>query len=900
MTKFLSEYKPYEYDLKQTHLKFVLEDDNTVVQSKLTLSRSKASSRDIELDGERLELVSVAIDGRLLGSNEYQVTDSTLKVFNVPDEFELEIENKIKPGQNQTKVGLYKSDSVFCTQCEPEAFRSITYYPDRPDVLATFRVTINADAATCPIVLSNGNKISETKLANGRKEVSFEDPFPKPSYLFALIAGQFNKLEDEFTTASGRHVRLAIYLQERDPQSCTWAMESLKRAMAWDERVYGREYDLDQFNIVGVDHFVFGAMENKGLNIFNSSVLLASPELATDMSYRRIEGIIAHEYFHNWSGDRVTCRDWFQLSLKEGFTVMRDAHFSADMNGHAVKYIEEAQTLRERQFPEDRGPQVHAVRPSQYAEINNNYTRTVYDKGAQVVRMLSILLGPELWRKATDLYFSRHDGQAVTVEDFLLAAEDVSGRDLTQFKLWYTQSGNPIVRLNEQRSGTTCDLQISQSIYPTQDQPKKVPMHIPLALGIVDKQVNLLDDRSRRGEPAPAFETNLNHSSSNREGSVVFDLVEKTSQIRFEGVPETAEFSVFRGFSAPVTIRYESQQPLRRLKELALHDTDGFSRNEAVQTTMIEALAHDDAAYLNCVHEIVGELLDRAIETDNHEKQELLVRNLLMPNELVVLDDSPGIDLSALIDRRESLLESIADRYEDTLLRLLGKYQAIEDAPYRPDNESIAQRGLVQVALQYLIHSSNPPEPMAPRRLRERLDQANNLTTRLTYLSTLIEQEESSVEERLGLLDDFYATSKNESLLVDHWYQLQARSRSLGNAQHIQMLANREADESMSPNRVNAIWGVWSQNVKHFHKADGSGYELLAATIQKWDTLSPQVAARLLDPFVNWHRFDDSRQCLIKDRLAHLQGATESPDLQDLIQRSLEFEPPQPLPTEST
>ena len=892
MTKYLAEYKPYEYQLSHTELNFILEDVGTVVESKLMLERTDPESTSILLDGENLELVSIHLDGRELTGNEYRTSDSELEIFDVPDKFVLQIKNKINPGENQSKVGLYKSNDVFCTQCEPEAFRSITYFPDRPDVLSIYKVSVDADADKYPVVLSNGNTVKTDQLTNGRRRVTFEDPFPKPCYLFALIAGELNKLEDEYVTSSGRRVALAIYLENRDPKACEWAMDSLKRAMEWDERVYGREYDLDQFNVVGVDHFVFGAMENKGLNIFNSSALLATPDFATDAGYRRIESIVAHEYFHNWSGDRVTCRDWFQLSLKEGFTVMRDAHFSADMNGHAVKNIQEAQFMREEQFPEDQGPQVHAVRPSFYDEINNNYTRTVYEKGAQIVRMLSVLLGPEQWRNTTDLYFSRHDGQAVTIEDFLQAAEEVSGRDLTQFKLWYTQSGNPFVKVNEVLEGNKRRFTITQGIPPTQDQPDKAPMHIPFAVGIVQDSHDLLDPSDTLEQNQLKVSTDIDHTPVDASATVVFDLKERTHQLEIEGLPPTAQISLLRGFSAPVTLRYQAQHSLPRLIDLALNDTDGFSRHEAVQTLMIWALAEADENVVSGLHAVVGTLLDRAIHSEDVEARELLVLNLAMPGELVVLDDFPGTDLSTLIDRRKTTLRNLADTYLNKFLTLLEQNQIGESDPYSPDNASIARRGMVQTALSYLQWSSQHVRQLSPQVLREHYSQANNLTDRLTYLSTIIDQDQNSIEERVGLLEDFYDRWHHEDLVLDKWYQLQAGSRALGTAARVVELSNRDADAAKSPNRVRAVWGTWSSNVEYFHHSDGSGYRLLGETIAQWDKASPQVASRLMMPFVNWHRFDAARQALIKEQLKMLQSVAESPDVQDLTKRSLEFVPP--------
>jgi len=893
MTKYLADYTPYPFDLKTTNLRFEIGEESTVVQSKLSLhKKSDSETSSISLDGKNLEFISVKLDGRELSGNEFSVSDEELTIFDVPDQFELEIKNRIFPAENQTKVGLYTSNDVLVTQCEAEAFRSITYYPDRPDVLSKFNVTICADSAKYPSLLSNGNKISERKLDNGLTEVSFEDPFPKPSYLFALAAGKFNQLDDEFVTRSGRQVHLTIFLEGRDPETGQWAMDSLKRSMAWDEQVYGREYDLDRFNIVGVDHFVFGAMENKGLNVFNNTVLLATPDIATDMNYRRIETVIAHEYFHNWSGDRVTCRDWFQLCLKEGFTVMRDTHFSADMNGSAVKYTEMAEDLRQTQFPEDRGPSAHAVRPSEYETINNCYTRTIYDKGAQIVRMLSILLGPKMWREATDLYFSRFDGQAVTVEDFLQVAEEVSGRDLSQFGRWYTQAGNPIVRVTEKGEFGERELVVEQRTLPTRDQQEKSPLHIPFAIGVVDSQQKLLRTHAGSNGVAVHPDTDAGFAGPTEDGSLVFDLTQDKHLLKFKNVPDSAQFSVLRGFSAPVTLRYENEDPIARWKDIAINDTDGFNRQEASQSLMLSSIGENSSTSRKALSDVTQKLLERVLHTKDSEIQELITMNLQIPGELQVLNQYPGKDLDDLIVRRDALLEQLADENRELVLSLLKKNQVGEELPYVPDNASMARRGLVQLALHYLRHASECPDEITPQILREHYDNANNLTDRGTYLSALLEQDLSSIEERFGLLEDFYAKWSHDSLLIDRWYQMQARSRTLGTPSKIVELSSREPDEEKSPNRVSSLWGSWSSNVVHYHHRDGKGYELLAETIVNWDARSPQVAARLVSPFVQWHKFDQHRQRLMKVLLENMQQNTKSVDVQDLIRKSLEFEPP--------
>ncbi|MCG8426166.1 MAG: aminopeptidase N, partial [Chromatiales bacterium] len=571
-TIYLKDYQPPAYLIEQIDLTFQLGEEETLVKSRLQVRRNSAgpASEDLRLDGEQLELLSIALDGQALPQERYQVDTESLTVLNVPEQFTLETLVRIKPQENTALEGLYKSGTMFCTQCEAEGFRKITWYLDRPDVMARFSTTIQADPERYPVLLSNGNPVAEKQLDDGRREVTWEDPFPKPAYLFALVAGDLRDIRDSYTTMSGREIDLRIYVEPENVDKCGHAMQSLKHAMAWDEEQYGREYDLDIYMIVAVNDFNMGAMENKGLNIFNSKYVLARPDTATDRDFQGIEGVIAHEYFHNWTGNRITCRDWFQLSLKEGLTVFRDQEFSADMGSRGVKRIEDVRLLRAHQFAEDASPMAHPVRPDSYIEINNFYTVTVYEKGAEVVRMQNKLLGPKLYRKAMDLYFERHDGQAVTTDDFVQCMSDAGGKDLTQFKRWYDQAGTPELHITSSydAGSMTYQLQIEQRCPDTPGQSSKQPFHIPVAIDLLDSQGNELPLQ---------LEGELEVTQGNR----VMELYEARTQFRFINVPEQPIPSLLRGFSAPVKVFYDYSD--QELMFLMAHDTDGFNRWDAAQ-----------------------------------------------------------------------------------------------------------------------------------------------------------------------------------------------------------------------------------------------------------------------------------------------------------------------------
>ncbi|MEP3590523.1 MAG: aminopeptidase N, partial [Marinobacter sp.] len=730
-TIYLNEYQVPAYLVDRVDLRFELFEDGARVHSTMAVRRNpEASQADapLQLDGDSLTLESVSLDGVVLSGDAYEEQGDKLVVNSVPAQFELNVVTWIEPQNNTRLEGLYKSSGMFCTQCEAEGFRCITYYPDRPDVMAVFRTRVEADKSAYPILLSNGNPVEQGELAGGRHFVTWEDPFPKPAYLFALVAGDLVEIKDTFTTCSGRSIDLRMYVEPRNAAKCDFAMGALKRSMRWDEEVYGREYDLDIFMIVAVDDFNMGAMENKGLNIFNSSCVLASQETATDASFQRIEAIVAHEYFHNWSGNRVTCRDWFQLSLKEGFTVFRDAQFSADMGSPTVKRIEDATLLRTAQFAEDAGPMAHPVRPASYMEISNFYTLTIYEKGAEVVRMIHNLLGDEMFRKGSDLYFERHDGQAVTTDDFVRAMEDASGRDLSQFRLWYEQAGTPVVTVadefDEQRG--VYRLNIRQSIPDTPGQSEKKPQHIPFALGLLDKA----------GQPLP-----LNLSADEQAGPVdrVLELTDAEHSFEFHGLSERPVPSLLRNFSAPVRVQYPWSR--EQLLFLMSHDPDGFNRWDAGQRLAVDVIQSLIGAPEDV--QIDPKLVEayRSLLNDTSLDQALVAKMLLLPSEAYLVELAVQADVPAIHEARERVLAHLAESLRDELIACYQRSQAQGDYQLTPD--AIALRSLRNTALSWLLGIKDTLG------LAFALDQyrsADNMTDRLGALRALVNSD--FVDER--------------------------------------------------------------------------------------------------------------------------------------------------------
>ena len=849
-TIYLKDYRPPEFLVDRVDLSFELQDEYTQVESRLELRRNPACQLDqppLNLDGEQLQLQWVRLDGHELTPEQYQLETGALILPNPPPRFVLETCVRIRPQDNTALEGLYLSGGMYCTQCEAEGFRRITYFPDRPDVMARFSTVISADKQAYPVLLSNGNCVEQQELESGRHRVRWEDPFPKPCYLFALVAGDLRFQQDSYTTGSGRQVDLRIYVEPENIDKCAHAMRSLKNAMPWDEREYGREYDLDIYMIVAVNDFNMGAMENKGLNIFNAKFVLARPETATDRDFQGIEGVIAHEYFHNWTGNRITCRDWFQLSLKEGLTVFRDQEFSADMGSRGVKRIEDVRLLRAHQFAEDAGPMAHPVRPDAYMEINNFYTVTVYEKGAEVVRMQRNLLGPEVFRRATDLYFERHDGQAVTTDDFVKCMEDASGRDLTQFRRWYSQAGTPNIQVSAEYDPAQqrYTLHFTQSCPPTPGQPDKVPLHIPVTLGLLDRQGRGLP-LQLAGESEPA--------GSER----VLELRQARESFSFVGIQAPPVPSLLRGFSAPVKLEYAYADA--ELMFLMAHDQDPFNRWDAAHTlaqrTLLSLLKSYQTGSELAVSAGFVEAFRKAL-TDQSADQALLTEVLSLPSESTLGDQLAVVDVEGIHAVREWLKSRLARELQ---VELLAVYQAnCSTAAYAIEAADIARRSLKNLALNTLMQLDDP----AIRQLCvHQFETGTNMTDRMAALTALANCD---CAERPQALAAFEAQWRTDPLVMDKWFAVQANSRLPGTLQAVKQLMLHPAFSLRNPNKVRSLVGVFcSANLTGFHAADGSGYGFLADQVIALDRLNPQVAARMLRLMSRWRRYDAVRQGLIQ------------------------------------
>ena len=857
------DYRPPDYRIDRVELEFDLGAETTRVNARLavraTYHDTAGRRRPLVLAGEDLQLQSLALDGQRLAPSRYAVHDHGLTIAEPPPSFTLDIETAIHPGANTHLSGLYVSQNVFCTQCEAEGFRRITYFLDRPDVMATYRTTIRADRASYPVLLSNGNLAGTGELAGGRHFAVWEDPFPKPSYLFALVAGDLACNEDTFTTRSGRNVRLRIFVEHGKEARTAYAMDSLKRAMRWDEERFGLEYDLDLFNIVAVSDFNMGAMENKSLNVFNDNRILAAPETATDGDYAGIESVVAHEYFHNWTGDRITCRDWFQLSLKEGLTVFRDQEFSSDMRGRAVERIQGVRNLRARQFAEDAGPLAHPVRPDSYIEINNFYTATVYEKGAEVIRMMHTILGEDGFQKGMALYISRHDGQAATCDDFVAAMADANGVDLTQFKLWYSQAGTPELEVDGRYDAAAgaYELTVGQRCPPTPGQPTKAPMHIPFAVGLLDAQGQSVPLRLE-GEPAAA-------AAPTR----VLPITAERQTFRFPNVPEPRAVSLNRFFSAPVHVK--AGQDAAGLAFLMAHDADPFARWEAGQRFATQLLLQGiatvgrggapdfDPAFLAAVESILrDERMDKGFAAEA----------IALPSADELSNHLETIDVDALYAARKGLRRLIATRLKDELRRV---YEANRvSASYSPDAAQAGQRGLRNMALGYLSELAD--EDTALRQMIfDHYRSADNMTDRMAALRCLVD---IACPERDAALDDFYKRFQAEALVVNKWFGLQAVSILPDTLSRVGSLMTHPAFSIRNPNKVRALIGGFTQgNMLRYHAADGSGYAFHADRILELERINPDVAARLLTPLGRWRRFDESRQAKMKQALERILAA---------------------------
>jgi aminopeptidase N len=824
------DYRPPDWLVPEISLEFELDPERTIVRAVLAVERNGDHREPLRLDGEELKLRSLKVDGKAAG---HKLARDGLTIRLSGDRATVETIVEISPRANTQLMGLYASQGILCTQCEAEGFRRITFFPDRPDVLSRYRVRMTADKGLYPVLLSNGDPKAAGELGDGRHWAEWNDPFPKPCYLFALVAGDLAANRDSFVTRSGREVALGIWVREPDLPRTGHAMASLKAAMKWDEQAYGREYDLDAFNIVAVADFNFGAMENKGLNIFNSRFILADPDTATDMDYDAIAAVVAHEYFHNWSGNRVTCRDWFQLSLKEGFTVFRDQSFSADTGSAAVKRIEDVRALRSGQFPEDAGPLAHPVRPDSYLEISNFYTSTVYVKGAELIRMLRTLLGPERFRAGCDLYFERHDGQAVTCEDFVRAMEEASGLDLSSFRLWYSQAGTPKVRASLAEESGAPVLRLEQAVPPTPGQPAKQPMPIPLRVALFGA-----DSGSKLDERLVMLET-------------------AAAEVGFAATGERPVLSINRGFSAPVIV--EAERSAADLAFLSARDDDPFARYEAMQQLMLDtllaAIAGREADRRPVIEAVRRTLGDRELDPA------FAAEAVLLPSEAFIGDHMAVVDPVAIRGARETLRQALGRELEPAWR---GAYAAAAANRYEYSPAAKGARRLRTVALNYLIAAGAQDAPGLALR---QFDEADNMTDREGALAALVNSDAAERDEALAA---FYQRWREDPLVLDKWFTLQALSSRDDAVEAVPRLVRHPDFTLSNPNRIRSVAGAFGANQHAFHHPSGRGYAFLANVILAVDRLNPQVAARLVPPLGRWRRFDEARGALMRAELERI------------------------------
>ncbi|MCL9657231.1 aminopeptidase N [Pseudomonas protegens] len=875
---YLKDYQAPEYLIDETHLTFELFEDHSLVHAQLVMRRNPARGAGLPplvLDGQQLELLSVSLADQPLSADDYQLDDSHLTLHPTSASFTLDTSVKIHPESNTALEGLYKSSGMFCTQCEAEGFRKITYYLDRPDVMSKFTTTVVAEQHSYPVLLSNGNPIASGPGEDGRHWATWEDPFMKPAYLFALVAGDLWCVEDSFRTRSGRDVALRIYVEPENIDKCQHAMNSLKKSMRWDEETYGREYDLDIFMIVAVNDFNMGAMENKGLNIFNSSAVLARAETATDAAHQRVEAIVAHEYFHNWSGNRVTCRDWFQLSLKEGFTVFRDAGFSADMNSRTVKRIQDVAYLRTHQFAEDAGPMAHAVRPESFIEISNFYTLTVYEKGSEVVGMIHTLLGAEGFRKGSDLYFERHDGQAVTCDDFVKAMEDANGVDLSQFKRWYSQAGTPRLAVSEayDAAAKTYSLTFRQSCPQTPDKVEKLPFVIPVELGLLDSK-------------GAGMALRLSGENAAQGTSRVISVTEAEQTFTFVDIAEHPLPSLLRGFSAPVKLSFPYNRD--QLMFLMQHDSDGFNRWDAGQQLAVQVLQELIAQHQQGQALVMDERLVTALGTvlaDDSLDQAMVAEMLSLPGEAYLTEISEVADVEAIHAAREFARQQLADSLFDALWKRYQTNRSVSKATaYVAESEHFARRALQNIALSYLM-LTHKPEVLAAA--IEQFDSADNMTERLTALAVLVNSPFEA--EKAQALAVFAENFKDNALVMDQWFSVQAGSPLPGGLERVKALMQHPAFNLKNPNKVRALVGAFAgQNLINFHAADGSGYRFLADLVIQLNGFNPQIASRQLAPLTRWRKYDSARQALMKGELERIRASGDlSSDVFEVVSKSL-------------
>ncbi|MBS1208079.1 MAG: aminopeptidase [Proteobacteria bacterium] len=886
-TIYLKDYTPPAYFVDTTSLDIDIRTGFTRITASLALRHNPAAyGGPLILNGEDLILESLKLDGCLLHEEDYTYVNDTLTITNVPTAFQLETVVRIEPDKNTQLSGLYRSKDGYFTQCEAQGFRRITFYPDRPDVMATFTCTLHADKTAFPILLANGNPVAQGEEDDGRHWARWVDPFRKPAYLFACVAARLDVLEDYYVTTSGRRVRCAVYVEPGKLDQCDHAMAALKKSMKWDEDVFGLEMDLDHYMIVAVGDFNMGAMENKGLNIFNTKYVLARPDTATDTDYQNIDRVVAHEYFHNWTGNRVTCRDWFQLSLKEGLTVFRDQNFGMDVHSASVTRIQEVRTLRTAQFPEDAGPMAHPIRPESYAEINNFYTATVYEKGAEVIRMIYTLIGKEAFRRGMDLYFARHDGQAVTCEDFVAAMQDASGLDLTQFKRWYRQAGTPrlVVRSHFDAAARRYTLEVAQDFAPTPYETRMAkdgldlprgPYHLPIVLGLLDANGQELP-LQLAGENAP---TGTQRTLQLREAKQVFVF----ENIAAEPVP-----SLLRGFSAPVILDYP--YTTAALTHLMAYDRDAVNRWEAGQRLATDILLAGVSAFQQGQGETanwipqdyvlaVARLLGAAFVEGGDPA--LVAEALVLPSENVLAEQMDVVDPDAIHAARLTLRRVLARELREALLAAYLELKT--EAPYSPEGVQAGCRALRNACLGYLAELE---EPSAQALVIGHFEQAGNMTDCIAALAAVANLD---IPSRHTLLDSFYTKWRDEALVVDKWLQVQATSHLPGTTADVRALMTHDAFDIRNPNKVYALVRAFcSANPKHFHAADGSGYKLAADVILQLDPMNPQVASRIARSFDRWKKFDATRQHQAREQLERIRMQADlSSDVAEIVSKAL-------------
>lgn len=864
--KYRHDYRAPDYTTTDIDLDFSLDAETTRVTAVSKIKRQGTAGAPLVLDGEDLTLVSIQVDGQPWSA--YRQQDNQLIIDELPAQFTLTIVNDIHPAKNTALEGLYLSGDALCTQCEAEGFHHITYYQDRPDVLARFTTRIVADKARYPFLLSNGNRIGQGELADGRHWVQWQDPFPKPCYLFALVAGDFDVLRDSFTTRSGRKVALELFVDRGNLDRADWAMTSLKNSMKWDETRFGLEYDLDIYMIVAVDFFNMGAMENKGLNIFNSKYVLAKAETATDKDYLNIEAVIGHEYFHNWTGNRVTCRDWFQLSLKEGLTVFRDQEFSSDLGSRSVNRIDNVRVMRGAQFAEDASPMAHAIRPDKVIEMNNFYTLTVYEKGSEVIRMMHTLLGEANFQKGMQLYFERHDGSAATCDDFVQAMEDASNVDLSRFRRWYSQSGTPLLTVRDEYDAETQQyrLHVSQKTAPTADQPEKLPLHIPLDIELYDSEGNVIP-LQKGGLPV----------------NNVLNVTEAEQTFVFDGVAHKPVPSLLREFSAPVKLDYPYSD--QQLTFLMQHARNEFARWDAAQSLLatyikLNVARHQQKQPLSLPLHVADAF--RAVLLDEKLDPALAAQILTLPSENEIAELFATIDPEAIAAVHEAIVRCLARELADEWRAV---YHANKTDGYRVEHGEIAKRALRNVCLGYLAFGEDVV--LADQLVSEQYRQADNMTDSLAALSAAVAAQLPCRDALLAAFDERW---HQDGLVMDKWFVLQGSSPSADVLSKVRALLQHRSFSLSNPNRTRSlIGGFASGNPAAFHAADGSGYQFLAEILSDLNQRNPQIAARLIEPLIRLKRYDAGRQALMRKALEQLKGLENlSGDLYEKISKALD------------